>query len=612
MSNTEAVATTAPDRRMRRGTACVSCRDAKVRCNPSLQPSQPCQRCAKLHLDCVVDKSHKRMSRKSKLEELVQEIQTIKQTVGVGQPVGQSVELCGTQISTHKAVYPQQQVTTPFRDPESQPFGIPSPGVNRIPPSSIQTPATTLVSELHIEPSLPRALGSQPFSGEDIDYYFGRYFEHFHPYMPIVRHRDPNKCYESGSILFWTIILTACRRYAKNDQVFPFLIDAVRRELFSAISVLPLTLPAVNSLILICTWVFPNVRFVNDPTPLFSSVAMNTSLLLGIHLGKGSIPEFGFGVFRNDFSDEEASYTWSGYNIVSQRVSACMGLPPLGCLFNQTIQNIIDGKTQFQVPSSFRVLLECQKFSHRLSKTMAAFLDESRGVSAQIVQQLEDEFDMIRGLICSERADDLDRFNALLVLQEIQAYYLMPLPGYDSEGLKRNISKAYTTAQTVITEALDLEKNHGFLKHLPHFYFRSILLSICIIFKTLRSSYVDFLGKEKVRQRASDAISVCRASVVTEADLPHRLANLLESFWALSQTTKWHEEPTSIFHHRLGASVTFDCLKRWKDDMQKRPKCQPPPSEVGEPPLVLGNDALTNIDWSFLDDFDWNLEPILP
>ncbi|KAI3336443.1 hypothetical protein HD806DRAFT_473681 [Xylariaceae sp. AK1471] len=50
--------------RIKRNSACTSCRDAKVRCNPSSNSDQPCQRCAKLHLTCVVDKSHKRISRR--------------------------------------------------------------------------------------------------------------------------------------------------------------------------------------------------------------------------------------------------------------------------------------------------------------------------------------------------------------------------------------------------------------------------------------------------------------------------------------------------------------------------------------------------------------------
>ncbi|KAI0128448.1 hypothetical protein BJ170DRAFT_569745, partial [Xylariales sp. AK1849] len=557
--------------RIKRNSACTSCRDAKVRCNPSHHPEQPCQRCGKLKLQCVVDKTHKRVSRKSKLDELVQEIQTIKQTVG------------------ERSSQLPQQTPTPFKGLGMPRLGMPSPDItgnsassNAPTGSTNQTPATNLINEPNVEPSLPRALGSQPFSGEDIDYYFQKYFENFHPYMPIVRHRDPNKCYEAGSVLFWTIILTACRRYARSPVLLSFLLDAVRRELFATISTLPLSIYSINALILVCTWVFPDVRFVNDTTSLFSGVAMNGCLLLGIHTGKGSNPEYCFGMFRTDFSDEEAAYTWAAYNITSQRVSSYMGLPPVGSLFNQTVQNVIDGKTPFQVPSSFRVLLECQKFANRVSRTMAACLDETRGVSSHVVSHLEDEFDAIRGLICSERADGLDRFNALLVQLEIQTYYLIPLPGYDPEGLRRNVLKTYTTAQKVISVALDLDHRHRFLQHIPHFYFRSILSAASIAYKVLRSYYRDFLDQGQAEKSALDAISVCRQSVVQEGDLPTRLAHVLESIWGFIQMGRRQEEPILAFSHRLGASVTFDCLTRWKNDIHEaRPKGQSAPARGG-------------------------------
>jgi transcriptional regulatory protein LEU3 len=137
--------------------------------------------------------------------------------------------------------------------------------------------------------------------------------------MPIVRHRDPNKCYETGSVLFWTIIMVSCRRYARTPTALQFLMDAVRRELFSAISSLPLSIHTINALILVCTWVFPDIRFVYDPTSLFAGSITNAALLLGLHSGKGGHPEYSIGTFQNNFSDEEAHYTWAGYNITTQR-----------------------------------------------------------------------------------------------------------------------------------------------------------------------------------------------------------------------------------------------------------------------------------------------------
>ncbi|KAK6865548.1 transcription factor SEF1 [Apiospora arundinis] len=574
-------------------------------------------------------------NRRNKIDELVQEIQTIKQTVGSGHSTGEII------AAPFAKDLPLPQPVN--HSPDTIRASLSDKTVASGPPIT-ETPATTLVEDVPIEPSLPRALGSQPFTGEDIDYYFNMYFEHFHPYMPIVRHRDPNKCYESGHVLFWTIILVACRRYAKNPQVLPFLVDATKRELFSVLSGLPLNIHTINAMILVCTWAFPDVRFVNDPTCMFTGLIMNASLLLGIQAGKGSNPAFSFGGFQGNFTDEEAHYTWAGYNIVTQRSSNYMGLPPLGNLFNQTVQNVIDGRTPFHVPSSFRVLLECQKFAHRVGKTMSACLEESEGVSSYIVQQLEDDFDNIRGLICSERADDMDKFNALLVQLEIQSYYLIPLPGYNPEALKRNILRAYTTAQAVLRDALSLDDRRGFLKHMSHFAFRSLLSAMCIIYKVFRSSYKQSLDKQGAERSAANCMAVCRRSVVQEGDLGARLAVLFDSFWSVAQSTAvWHGEPTvTVGTQRLSAGVCFDCLKLWKSDMATmRPKAAAattttttqaanaengtgssgdmlaPVPVTGSMTLgtgmaaVPGTDPLAHIDWSFMDDFDWNFEPNL-
>lgn len=146
-----------------------------------------------------------------------------------------------------------------------------------------------------------------------------RYFEHYHPYMPIVRQRDPNQCYESGQLLFWVIIYVATRRYARNSTAMPFLMEALRKEIMGAVTDMPLKLPAANALVLVCTWMFPDIRFMSDPGSLYSAIALNAATNLGAHTGKGNHPEYSVGVFQNSFSNEEAAYTWAGINIVCQR-----------------------------------------------------------------------------------------------------------------------------------------------------------------------------------------------------------------------------------------------------------------------------------------------------
>lgn len=58
----------------------------------------------------------------------------------------------------------------------------------------------------------------------------------------------------------------------------------------------------------------------------------------------------------------------------------------------------------FSIPSSFRVLLQCQKFSHHLTQSMAACLEDARGVSPRMVRLLEDEWTNTQHLIGFDHA----------------------------------------------------------------------------------------------------------------------------------------------------------------------------------------------------------------
>lgn len=124
-------------------------------------------------------------------------------------------------------------------------------------------------------------------------------------------------------MLFWTIVTVACRRYARDEDVFNFLVETLPREV-SAVSNPPFSLATVNALLLLCAWPLPTIRFLNDPSSSYASLALNACLLLGLHTGRGSHPEYAIGPRKFDVSDEEARYTWAGYNIVAQRYVAPM------------------------------------------------------------------------------------------------------------------------------------------------------------------------------------------------------------------------------------------------------------------------------------------------
>lgn len=214
----------------------------------------------------------------------------------------------------------------------------------------------------------------------------------------------------------------------------------------------------------------------------------------------------------------------------------------------------------------------------------------------------------------------MDRFNAQLVRLEIQTYYLLPLPGHDTAGLRRSAARAGATARAVLREALALEREHRFLQHAPHFYFRALFAAICVVSTVRTAAAEDGNDAEDAALDAAvaDGIEAARRSSVQDGDLPARLAALLESFSLLAPGGG---EPVSAFTYRLGASVTFACVKRWKDELASaRPP--PPPNVAAEGGDALagpgaagagadaGMDLLAGIDWSFMDDFDWGLTAV--
>ncbi|KAK1765730.1 hypothetical protein QBC33DRAFT_495072 [Phialemonium atrogriseum] len=618
--------------RIRRNTACVRCRDAKVKCNASLNPNQTCSRCSKSGLPCVFDRNHKRASGRSKLEELAAEVRNIKEAVGP------------RALSAAMATPPVRQELPSLPLADSQPFTnhlIPSSTVSNVTASftapglggflQVQTPSLTTYTTPSPPsglPAEPRALGSRVLPSEDIDYYFTKYFDHFHPHLPVVRTRDPNACYKSGPLLFWAIIVTACRRYARDEGIFQFLVDSISSEVWAAAAQPPLRPPTISALLLLVTWPLPTIRFISDPSNIYAGIALNSCLTIGLQTGKGCRPEFCGPLYRLETTDEEATYTWAACNILCQRISSYIGYPSTASLFGKSIDRVLDGTISWTVPRSFIIQLETARFSNRLSKTVAACLEEAPGVSHHLVAQMEEEFAKLQKFSYPDNADQ-DNFTLLLTLLDLQIYYLMPLPGFSEEILKRNVLRCYNTAQSLVRLALKLQRDTAFLTHAPHFVFRALLAASCVFLTFQLSSYALAFEGDSGEALIGDALAAMRACSVQEGDLPVRASNMMEKYWSvrhrIPKSDDWKSGP-SCFAHRLGASIAFDCLRKWKKELEQvrssasnLPEQGPGLPEADAttfaegPQASLGtaeeglNDNLQQLDWNaFMDDFDWS------
>lgn len=147
-----------------------------------------------------------------------------------------------------------------------------------------------------------------------------RYLQHFHPFLPILRKKEPDDCYDAQPVLFWAILYVTCRRYAKDTQLFSALVEHMTKNLWPMMSSAVLGLDEIHAILLVCAWPYPTIRFVTDPSSMLVNIAMNACMSLGLHTGRGSHPQFCVGSRHGYTStDEEASSTWIACCLLAQR-----------------------------------------------------------------------------------------------------------------------------------------------------------------------------------------------------------------------------------------------------------------------------------------------------
>ncbi|KAB5570284.1 hypothetical protein GE09DRAFT_1283423 [Coniochaeta sp. 2T2.1] len=626
--------------RIKRNTACVRCRDAKVKCNASLNSGRQCLRCSKLDLDCVVDKGHKRTSRRSKLEELAAEVRNIKEAVASGPPSSVSPVVATQQppihlqspsargpsyLGTGGGILP----TYPTPPTGNLPFGG---GLMSADAAQSESPALASFTAQRASGQVaqPRALASSVFSGEEIDYYFDRYFEQFHSFMPIVRVRDPDACYQAAPVLFWAIIVTACRRYARRESTFQFLVNSITSEIGTAMTAAPIRPPVITALLILSTWSLPTIRFMADPTYMYTGVALNSCSYLGLHTGKGCLSELCGPRYNVRATDEEALYLWAAANIISLRTSSFLGYLPTAPFIGKALHGVIDGTSPYSIPRSFSVNLATAKWTNGFLKAISVAIEEGRGISYHVVEQMEEDFVKLQRSL-HDGTPDIDEFMLRSTLLEVQVLYWMPLPGCGDETLRRNLARTFSTSEDLVRLALDLHRQSDFLTHAPHYVFRSLLLAGCIIISYLRSPYplAGFAPAGGGDNLVQDMVSALKACSVQADDLPIRASAVAEAYWSVrNRLPPWDvsRPRPADFKHRLGSALVYDCLGTWKKDLDlarnsggdSAPAVAAGESYGGDTGLAAGQNAdlslsdplFRGIDWSsFMDDFEWNFPP---
>ncbi|KAM3560279.1 hypothetical protein MY1884_003027 [Beauveria asiatica] len=259
-----------------------------------------------------LDKFHKRITKRSKLELLEQELQSIKQVVHPH----------GTNGADSNWTPPTPRVLIPnASENHSRAFAqaVPQAPTPLSEPSATAPPSAQPGQRPKSGPTQARMLGEHMVSGEDIDWYFNKFLQCFHPALPILRKRDPDECY--GAIM---------------------------------------TLETAHAALFLCSWPLPVIRLLTDSSTTYISIVMTGIMMIGVHTGRGSHKQFCVGTRRKGgiFTDEEAASTWMACCVLAENSEVARWEQE----FETLKPAIIQSNTDLSHVLSLSALLEIQTF----------------------------------------------------------------------------------------------------------------------------------------------------------------------------------------------------------------------------------------------------------
>ncbi|KAJ4153351.1 hypothetical protein LMH87_009841 [Akanthomyces muscarius] len=633
--------------RTRRNVACVNCRNSKVRCRSSTVPGQPCQRCAKLQLSCVVDKFHKRITKRSKLEQLEQELRSIKQVV----------DPHGTTGADTSWTPPSPRVPFPnSSENHSRTFAqaVPQAPTPLSEPSATAAPSARLPEQRpKTGPTQARMLREHMVSGQDIDWYFNKFLQCFHPALPILRKRDPDECYEASPTLFWVIVYVTCRRYTKDRVFFRALVDHVEKDIAKTLIDPVMSLETAHAALFLCAWPLPVIRLLTDSSTTYVSIVMTGIMMIGAHTGRGSHKQFCVGTRKaRIFTDEEASSTWMACCILAQKISTTSGHPPPSIQHDDTqCRASLDSPFWADLISTF----DLYRFLNRFHSAMSVHASIHGQAPSSEVARWEQEFETLKPAIIQSNTE-LTHVLSLSALLEIQTFYFSANPEVPPHIQRINYLRAFNTARSLISTVLEQESRSKLLTHATNQIFRSLIDAACIVTSILYStSAPPDMSPNDANLLAQHAAAVLHRCSVEESDLPHRIGVIIETFWTVRHLIPRIEVGPRAWSDRLGVGMSFWCLELFKKGLRAAQKNsetaaaanraeelinghrttrqnlaqsaieqpvresgapaaraqQPAPSSVGQPnnmlqPMTMGPDPFQEIDWTmFTDDFGW-------
>ncbi|KAJ5593909.1 uncharacterized protein N7459_000117 [Penicillium hispanicum] len=563
-----------------KGTACVECRQQKLRCDAPLHPSNGCSRCRKIGIDCEMSDTFHRKPRKTKAQ-MQREIDELRR-----QAERSSYNLTDRNASS-----------TFVPPPHSQ--------------DVLDGHVHTVLSPRSNAATLPQSLDGISFEPRKIDDCFSLFFQHYFPSLPILEpdEKDPNWYHEHCPLLFWAIIATGSRKYYQDPTILEGLTPRVTSLVIPSMANPHRHIPVIQSLLLLCTWPFPMDTVMADMSPSWAGLAMQLAMQNGLHFFKKK-QDFTTQIAPNPVDIGFRARLWSYCKVVFQMTNICNGLQPL---------SITDS---FECPTSqpqdfIRIcgphVFWSQKLLGALAEAISTLMNKVYPADNGSLSFIVDAFDD-KVLEISWQGDTyLDKMMILGARLHIRAFHFFEHDKFQS--YPRLVMEVHRLACSFIERVTMADQTDDYAMYSSEYIYRTLNVAACTILRIAWSSLQRKVDREAGERAYFSCIQILKRRMIRNNDLNGRTAEILTQLWRNPHTFKrkdaTHNSLAVRIRTRGSIGIFYDCFWCWQrefngqtdpyfdsmDDAATRPSGEPiagmPVESVADDPMesaALGDD----------------------
>ncbi|KAJ5202131.1 transcriptional regulator family: Fungal Specific TF [Penicillium cinerascens] len=540
--------------------ACNECKQQKLRCDIVQTPAAACSRCRRLGIDCKVEQSFKRISKRRRNAEMEKEIADLRRRLAFNPEQEEGAEShAGDDLSQcSEEGFKRRDSVAADR---SRPVSVP---VEQH--ASIATPITMQRdgSILSQEDNSPWRLEDIALSRARVARLFEQYFNYYHPFLPLLNPPKPPEVYLNRCpLLAWTIICVASRRSPTEPWLLSALSGPFSRLLWSTITSVPQDYRVVKALCVLCTWPLPTTSQRTDATFMLSGLMMQIAMQLGLHR---PVQAEEFTTFQMEVQGEalkDRLHTWVICNIVAQNVATGYGQPP-STIYDWALEPPSLKDADYRLPEDLMTRLRIEKFCDRVTKALYSSKPEpGEFISAEklvIVQILETELRDIE----VEFGRGISAINMIhLRAAELHFRYFVFL---GSNARSDDLTKLFIATTSFLGRVLDLETSPGeLIGHSTNYILQMIVSAAFALMKLLKSSFSQNIDFNHGKLLFNGAISAIRRISVMDHDRPIRLADILAQMWNATGPEPAEEDGLQLkVRCRMSMSHVYDTVWRWR------------------------------------------------